>query len=60
MSPGPVHHPLVPVPKRILAMTTSALLGSSVWGRLLIAVALNALVWLAVAWALDWFGVVTW
>lgn len=41
-------------------MTTSALIGSSVWGRLCIAVAFNALVWLAVAWALDWFGVVSW
>ncbi len=41
-------------------MTTSALIASSVWSRLLLAVGINAVVWLAVAWALDWFGVVTW
>ena len=45
---------------RILAMSTSTLIASSVWSRLLVAVGLNALVWLAVAWALDWLGVVTW
>jgi hypothetical protein len=45
---------------RIAAMTTSALIASSVWSRLLLAVAINAVVWLAVAWALDWFGVVAW
>jgi len=45
---------------RILAMSTSTLIASSVWSRLLLAVGLNAVVWLAVAWALDWFGVVTW
>ena len=45
---------------RILAMSTSALIASSVWSRLLLAVGLNAVVWLAVAWALDWFGVVAW
>ena len=41
-------------------MTTSTLIASSVWSRLLLAVGLNAIVWLAVAWALDGFGVVAW
>ena len=45
---------------RIVSMATSALIASSVWSRLLLAIGLNAVVWLAVAWALDWFGVVTW
>lgn len=45
---------------RISGMTTSALIASSAWTRLLLAVGLNAVVWLTVAWALDGFGVVTW
>lgn len=45
---------------RIVSMTTSALIASSVWSRLLLAIGLNAVVWLAVAWALDGFGVIAW
>jgi hypothetical protein len=45
---------------RIASMTTSALIASSVWSRLLLAVSINAVVWLAVAWALDWFGAIAW
>jgi hypothetical protein len=46
--------------ERTSAMNTSSSIGASVWSRLALAVTLNAVVWLAVAWALDWFGVMTW
>jgi hypothetical protein len=41
-------------------MTTSARIASSVWSRLVLSIGLNAIIWLAVAWALDWLGVVVW
>ena len=43
-----------------VGVKTSSPIGASVWGRLAVAVGFNALVWLAVGWALDWFGVISW